>query len=428
MPQRQPLADIVAGLSVPPPSDTICFPHNLRQVLNHEIKIVADLEQHHPYYLGLAHSPPPTVFDVLDEASDYSTDSDSGSDSDSDSNIDIDMQTDLPTPPSSLPKSAKSALPFVADFSPYNLWMRLIQWSPLDNITLTPDVWHKGHLLALVFEEYHWDYQPTHLIDHSHHAVGVLFGSPNEQPTWEVIVSRASDAIALAALNADHKQLAQQSCIRAGLQYGGKLGTNIPHRLTNMAVCARLRYNENVHVIAGFQNRLHQLYAPRLFNDCVDKVQQIRNHGEGLHLPFDEAIHSEVEPPISPFTTVEYDFGGSTSPLRYHERDLFYAWRSVTSLGVYDSRHGGHLILWDLRRIILFPPGSTFLFPGALIRYSFVAIEERTERQFLLTQYSDAGHYRYLANGFSPKASVEPSQKSRVDAAVQLYSYVDDFE
>lgn len=54
--------------------------------------------------------------------------------------------------------------------------------------------------------------------------------------------------------------------------------------------------------------------------------------------------------------------------------NLSWGWCAITALGRFDPDFGGHLILWDLRLVIRFPPGSTILIPSALIRHSNVTI------------------------------------------------------
>ncbi|KAJ7697753.1 hypothetical protein B0H14DRAFT_3529203 [Mycena olivaceomarginata] len=50
------------------------------------------------------------------------------------------------------------------------------------------------------------------------------------------------------------------------------------------------------------------------------------------------------------------------------------------ALGDFDPDLGGHLILWDLRLVIRFPPGSTILLPSAIIRHSNTPIQAHEHR------------------------------------------------
>ncbi|KAJ7271700.1 hypothetical protein C8J57DRAFT_1507617 [Mycena rebaudengoi] len=146
-----------------------------------------------------------------------------------------------------------------------------------------------------------------------------------------------------------------------------------------------------------------------------------------LHLPYDEAAGSGYVPPRSGFTTAEYHFGADGTPVYHHERDLFYGWRCLTALGNYDSRFGGDLILWDHRLVVTFPPGSSFLFPGAMTCYSFSQVGWH-ENQYLMSQYAEAPHFHYHANGFShfSRKNHRLDVNSRAEAALRTYSHINE--
>ncbi|KAJ7236141.1 hypothetical protein C8J57DRAFT_972166, partial [Mycena rebaudengoi] len=68
-------------------------------------------------------------------------------------------------------------------------------------------------------------------------------------------------------------------------------------------------------------------------------------------------------------------------------------------LGNFDPDHGGHLILWDLKLIISFPPSSTILIPSAILQHSSVGVQPH-ERRYSFTQYSAGGLFGWIRNGF----------------------------
>ncbi|KAH7870535.1 hypothetical protein F5879DRAFT_813899 [Lentinula edodes] len=53
-----------------------------------------------------------------------------------------------------------------------------------------------------------------------------------------------------------------------------------------------------------------------------------------------------------------------------------HSWCTDTPLAKYDPDLGSHLILWDPRLPIRFPPGSTILFPLAIITHSTLPIQK----------------------------------------------------
>ena len=57
-----------------------------------------------------------------------------------------------------------------------------------------------------------------------------------------------------------------------------------------------------------------------------------------------------------------FNFGPSTvSFIHTDPGNLPYGWCPITSLGPFDPKCGGHLILWDLQLVIKFPPGGAVL-------------------------------------------------------------------
>lgn len=93
--------------------------------------------------------------------------------------------------------------------------------------------------------------------------------------------------------------------------------------------------------------------------------------------------------------------------------NLSWGWCAITALGRFDPDFGGHLILWDLRLVIRFPPGSTILIPSALIRHSNVPIRAHEFRSSF-TQYTAGGLFRWIRNGFKTDEAYELST-SRAD-------------
>ncbi|KAJ7470054.1 hypothetical protein B0H11DRAFT_1731102, partial [Mycena galericulata] len=105
------------------------------------------------------------------------------------------------------------------------------------------------------------------------------------------------------------------------------------------------------------------------------------------------------------WTNVTFDLGPRTVTVpQCGSRRIFrWWWIAITALGLFDPERGGHLILWDLGRVLRFPPGSTILLPGILC-YSIAAIQPG-ETRYSITQYAAA-----------------PSAWSRWPAATHLFS------
>ncbi|KAJ7671817.1 hypothetical protein B0H14DRAFT_3102332 [Mycena olivaceomarginata] len=64
--------------------------------------------------------------------------------------------------------------------------------------------------------------------------------------------------------------------------------------------------------------------------------------------------------------------------------NLSFGLCAITALGNFDYTKGGHLILWDAKLILEFPPGTTILIPSAAIYHSNIPVAPG-ERRFSFT-------------------------------------------
>ncbi|SJL18888.1 uncharacterized protein ARMOST_22490 [Armillaria ostoyae] len=78
--------------------------------------------------------------------------------------------------------------------------------------------------------------------------------------------------------------------------------------------------------------------------------------------------------------------------------NLPFGWCAITALGKFDYCRGGHLVLWDLKLVIDFPPGSTILIPSTILRHSNTAIG-KYEHCYSFTQYTPGGLFHWVDYG-----------------------------
>ena len=90
----------------------------------------------------------------------------------------------------------------------------------------------------------------------------------------------------------------------------------------------------------------------------------------------------------------------SVSSPHTDQNNLAQGWCSITPLGNFDPRRGGHLVLWDFGLVIQFPPGATALIPSALICHSNATIQPH-EVRFSIVQYASGRIFRWVNNGCS---------------------------
>jgi hypothetical protein len=117
---------------------------------------------------------------------------------------------------------------------------------------------------------------------------------------------------------------------------------------------------------------------------------------------FNTALHRNFKDGAWPAAT--FNFGPSTISFPHTDPgNSLPGWCSITSLGPFDHKRGGHLILWDLGIIVEFPPASTIFVPSAIVTHSNTPIQPY-ERRYSFTQYCAGGIFRFIANGFRSDA------------------------
>jgi hypothetical protein len=142
--------------------------------------------------------------------------------------------------------------------------------------------------------------------------------------------------------------------------------------------------------------------------------------------------------PRSVFAACTFNFGPRAICAPHLDfANLGWGWCAITALGDFDPDVGGHLILWDLRLVVRFPPGATILLPSAAIRHSNTPIRNH-EHRCSFVQYTAGGLFRWVRNGFktdeSWKRSASPAEKKKReednqrqwDEGIKMYSVLDE--
>nr|GAT48914.1 predicted protein [Mycena chlorophos] len=150
--------------------------------------------------------------------------------------------------------------------------------------------------------------------------------------------------------------------------------------------------------IAGFCKSILLNFAPRLHEYYEQTMDAIFERYPWLRRIFDRRV--------SVFPSCTFNFGPQTVTIPHLDLlNLAWGWCFITALGWFDPDLGGHLILWDLKRIVRFPPGSSIAIPSALLRHSNAAIQE-AETRYSFTQFAAGGLFRFAQNGFALNESV----------------------
>ncbi|KAJ7834836.1 hypothetical protein B0H13DRAFT_1653019 [Mycena leptocephala] len=199
-----------------------------------------------------------------------------------------------------------------------------------------------------------------------------------------------------------------------GNSMGGGQETPTPffHNVLNTIVLTGLLAQEPFQRIAGFANGLFKCYAPDLHKYYDSTLDRLHRWNKRLRRNFGRTT--------SVFAAATFNFGLRTITLPHLDfANLAWGWCAVTALGDYDANKGGHLILWDLKLIIRFPPGSTLLIPSALLRHSNTSIQTH-EKRFSFTQFTAAGIFRFVDNDFRTDRSVNEGGLSSAEKAQRV--------
>src|SRR6202023_2093145 len=103
----------------------------------------------------------------------------------------------------------------------------------------------------------------------------------------------------------------------------------------------------------------------------------------------------------SAWAGVTVNLGPKTVTVKHRDKlNKLTGWCAITALGNdFDESLGGHLVLWDLKLVIRFPPGATILILSALLYHSNTSLPDG-QRRYSLTQYTSGDLLRWVANGF----------------------------
>jgi hypothetical protein len=141
---------------------------------------------------------------------------------------------------------------------------------------------------------------------------------------------------------------------------------------------------------------LFSSWAPDLAAYYNEKIDRLLEEDPSLKKPF----HSV-------FTAATYNLGPRTVCKPHVDfANLPFGLCSVTALGKYDHRKGGHTVLHEYKLILQFPPGATILIPSAIVTHSNLPIGE-DEQHFSFTQYSAGGLFWWMDNGFQTIADLQ---------------------
>ncbi|KAL1657906.1 hypothetical protein GGF50DRAFT_121366 [Schizophyllum commune] len=265
---------------------------------------------------------------------------------------------------------------------------------------------------------------------------GLLAGCPDKAPDWDTVMIDFANTIHAArpdlALRSNQKyhRRGPFPATAHGHSYGGgqRQPMSISENPANAGPFKRVLEHPGMTRISGFQNGVVKTWAPDYHSFLRENRRSMRSQHPDLRYNFRNSVWSA--------TTINY--GPRTATLPHKDfSNLPWGWCPITALGNYDPKRGGHLVLWELRLVVEFPPGSTIIIPSSLITHSNTTVGPG-ETRFSVTQYTAGALVRWVDQGFQTKeaflasltpegrAAEEVKAKSRYLRGLGMYSTLDD--
>jgi len=157
-----------------------------------------------------------------------------------------------------------------------------------------------------------------------------------------------------------------------------------------------------------------QVFAPELCKFLMETLEEVKRSKPSLRYPYRN----------NPFAAVTFNIGPAACTIPHKDvMNLSWGWCAVTSLGCYDPKKGGHLVLWDLKLAVEFPPFSTIMLPSAILKHSNTSIGP-AERRSSVTQYNASGLFCWVAHGKSLKGGRKKSGQAWWDSPKHMFSRI----
>jgi hypothetical protein len=137
------------------------------------------------------------------------------------------------------------------------------------------------------------------------------------------------------------------------------------------------------------------------------------------------------------FACLTVNFGPSVRTFKHRDiLNLPFGWCAIQALGRFNSKAGGHLVLWDLKKVIQFPHASTILIPSATLTHSNTPVG-KDEVRISITQYTAGGIFRWVDNGFMTEDKLKAKdigaynemcelKKTRWQMGISLFSTIEE--
>ncbi|KAJ3911127.1 hypothetical protein F5877DRAFT_55668, partial [Lentinula edodes] len=232
------------------------------------------------------------------------------------------------------------------------------------------------------------------LADGEHRVMVCMLDGPGD-PTYQKAVEDMTEFILKAGQDTTwtnkekrHKR-GNFPALARGISYGK--GQHRPMRLVGdrQPMMDELFKKDCFWRVAGFQNSAFATWFPRNYAEHLRLNSELELKLPHLTRNFDNSV----------YLCMTVNFGPSTwTHIHTDSKNDVRVPCAITTGGKYNFKQSGHLILWDFKLILEFPPGATILLPSALVRHSNLPTAPG-ETRISVTQYTAGGVRRWLEYG-----------------------------
>ncbi|KAJ3922622.1 hypothetical protein F5877DRAFT_33291, partial [Lentinula edodes] len=232
------------------------------------------------------------------------------------------------------------------------------------------------------------------LVDAEHRVMVCMLNGPDD-PGYRQAVEEMTETILKASEETDWQKKEKRHkrghfpALARGISYGK--GQHEPMRLVGdrQPMMEEMFEKSCFQRVAGFQNAAFATWYPKNYAEHLRLNAQLEAKLPHLRRNFENSI----------YLCMTVNFGPSTwTHIHTDSKNDVRVPCAITTGGKYDYKQSGHLILWDFKLILEFPPGATILLPSALIRHSNLPLADG-ETRVSVTQYTAGGIRRWLEYG-----------------------------
>ncbi|THU80236.1 hypothetical protein K435DRAFT_696080, partial [Dendrothele bispora CBS 962.96] len=257
-----------------------------------------------------------------------------------------------------------------------------------------------------------------------------------DTPQYNHDVTEAAELIEKAREAADFKpaeKRGKRGHNFAAVAYGISYGKGQPHPMrlggSRRRLMEQLLSRPCMSHIAHHQSSAYATFSPKNYKYYFEGNRKLY------------ASRPELRPnfPKSEFACITVNFGPRTrTHIHTDAKNTAHGMCAVTALGSFNPKLGGHLVLWDLKVLIEFPPGCTILLPSALLRHSNTGVQAH-ETRYSVTQYTAGGIWRWLDGGCQTEVDIKCSdpegwqklqvhKEGRKEHVLNMFSRLEDLE